>query len=116
MQTPARRLIQLEGKARVVFALSSVYPWDYLSEVQLNETYSEFRIGKHLSDTFPIQNGRLIAVLFPPVLLRICRKKGPGNSRRTEIKWDTSANDFTWYNMNATKKKAEIGANNKTCC
>jgi hypothetical protein len=24
----------------------------------LNETYSKVRIGKHLSDTFPIQNGR----------------------------------------------------------
>jgi hypothetical protein len=28
-----------------------------LIKICLNETYSKFRIGKHLSDSFPIQNG-----------------------------------------------------------
>jgi hypothetical protein len=28
-----------------------------LIEMRLNETYSKVRIGKHLSDSFPIQNG-----------------------------------------------------------
>jgi hypothetical protein len=28
-----------------------------LIKMSLNETYSEVRIGKHLSDNFPIQNG-----------------------------------------------------------
>jgi hypothetical protein len=28
-----------------------------LTKMCLNETYSRLRIGKHLCDTFPIQNG-----------------------------------------------------------
>jgi hypothetical protein len=28
-----------------------------LIKMRLNETYSKVRIGKHLSDSFPIQNG-----------------------------------------------------------
>jgi hypothetical protein len=31
----------------------------------LNETYSEVRIGKHVSDSFPIQNGLKQDVLSP---------------------------------------------------
>jgi hypothetical protein len=34
-----------------------------LIKVCLNETYSKVRIGKHLSDSFPIQNG-LSPLLF----------------------------------------------------
>jgi hypothetical protein len=34
--------------------------------MRLNETYSEFRVGKLLSDKFPIQNGlKLGDVLLP---------------------------------------------------
>jgi hypothetical protein len=33
----------------------------------LNETHSKVRIGKHLSDTFPIQNG-LKQDALPPLL------------------------------------------------
>jgi hypothetical protein len=34
----------------------------------LNETYSKVRIGKHLSDNFPIQNGRKQGdALSPPL-------------------------------------------------
>jgi hypothetical protein len=37
--------------------------------VCLNETYSEVRIGKHLSDTFPIQNGVKQGDALSPLLL-----------------------------------------------
>jgi hypothetical protein len=30
---------------------------DWLIKMLLNETYSNVRIGKHLSESFPIQNG-----------------------------------------------------------
>jgi hypothetical protein len=34
----------------------------------LNETYSKVRIGKHLSDSFPIQNGLKQADALTPLL------------------------------------------------
>jgi hypothetical protein len=34
----------------------------------LNETYSKVRIGKHLSDSFPIQNGLKQGDAPPPLL------------------------------------------------
>jgi hypothetical protein len=34
----------------------------------LNETYSKFRIGKHLSDSFPIQNGLKQGDALSPLL------------------------------------------------
>jgi hypothetical protein len=34
----------------------------------LNETYSEVRIGKHLSDSFPIQNGLKEGDALSPLL------------------------------------------------
>jgi hypothetical protein len=61
----------------------------------LNEAYSKVRIGKHLSDSFPIQNGlkqgdALFATPFQ-LCFRICHLDGVGKPGRTEIKWDTSA-------------------------
>jgi hypothetical protein len=46
----------------------------------LNEMYSKVRKGKHLSDSFLIQNG----LKQGDALL-------PGKPDGTEIKWDTSA-------------------------
>jgi hypothetical protein len=34
----------------------------------LNETYSKVRIGKHLSDSFPIQNGLKQGIALSPLL------------------------------------------------
>jgi hypothetical protein len=40
-----------------------------LIKIRLNETYSKVRIGKHLSDNFPIQNGlKQGDDLSPPLL------------------------------------------------
>jgi hypothetical protein len=40
-----------------------------LIKMCLNETYSEVRIGKHLSDDFPIQNGLKQEDALSPLLL-----------------------------------------------
>jgi hypothetical protein len=40
-----------------------------LIEMCLNKTYSKVRIGKHLSDTFPIQNGLQQGDASLPLLL-----------------------------------------------
>jgi hypothetical protein len=49
----------------------------------LNETYSEIRIGKHLSDTLPIQNGMKQEDAFSLLLFNF--------PSEAEIEWDTSA-------------------------
>jgi hypothetical protein len=61
----------------------------------LNETYSKVRIGKHLSDSFPIQNGLKQGDGLSPLLLNSAleyaiRKvlEKPGG---TESEQDTSA-------------------------
>jgi hypothetical protein len=58
----------------------------------LNESYSEVLTGKHLSDSFPIQNGikqrdALTALIFNAAL-KYELKVGPGKPGGTEIKWD----------------------------
>jgi hypothetical protein len=61
----------------------------------LNEMYSKVCIGKHLSDSFSIQNGLKREAALSPVLfyfaLEYAIKEGPGNPDGTEIEWDTSA-------------------------
>jgi hypothetical protein len=39
-----------------------------LIKIYLNETYSKVRIGKHLSDSFPIQNGLKKGGALSPLL------------------------------------------------
>jgi hypothetical protein len=39
-----------------------------LTKICLNETYSKVRIGKHLSDSFPIQNGLKQGDVLSPLL------------------------------------------------
>jgi hypothetical protein len=53
----------------------------------LNETYSKVRIGKHLSGSFPIQNGLKQGDALSPLLFNFAPLK-PGG---TETEWDTSA-------------------------
>jgi hypothetical protein len=52
-----------------------------LIKMCLNETYSEVRIGKHLSENFPIQNG----LKQGDALLQLLFK----NIRWGENKWNT---------------------------
>jgi hypothetical protein len=54
----------------------------------LNETYSDFLIGKYLSDTFAIQNGPKQSDALPPLNHH---REGPRKPGGTEIKWDTLA-------------------------
>jgi hypothetical protein len=61
----------------------------------LNETYSKVCIGKHLTGSFPIQNGLKEGDALSPLLFNLpleyefrkVQKKTGGN----EIEWDTSA-------------------------
>ena len=50
-----------------------------LIKLCLNETYSRFRVGKHLSDMFPIRNGLKRGEAVSPLLLNcaleyVCRR------------------------------------------
>jgi hypothetical protein len=62
-----------------------------LIKMCLNDTYSKVRIGKFLSDKFPIQNGLKRGDALSPLLFnlafRICRQFG--------IEWDTSVIDLS---------------------
>jgi hypothetical protein len=61
----------------------------------LNETYTEVRIGKHLSDNFLFiewsKTSSCIIASASHLYFRICRKKGPRKPDVSEIKWDISA-------------------------
>jgi hypothetical protein len=66
-----------------------------LIKMCLNETYCKVRMGKLLSDKFPIQNGLKqrrcsIAIAFE-FCFRICHQKCPKKSGRFGIEWDISA-------------------------
>jgi hypothetical protein len=50
-------MIQLEGKYNIHIEFEIPMKLLRLIKMCLNETYSTVRIGKHLSDNFPIQNG-----------------------------------------------------------
>jgi hypothetical protein len=39
--------------------------------MRLNETYTKVRIGKHLSDTFPVQNGLKQGDALSPLLFKV---------------------------------------------
>jgi hypothetical protein len=56
LKTSRKPIILLEEMYYTIFSLNSVYPCR-LIKMSLNETYSDVRTGKHLSDAFPIQNG-----------------------------------------------------------
>jgi hypothetical protein len=47
-----------------------------LIKILLNETYSEVRIGKYLSDMLPIQNGLKKGDALPPLLFNFALEYG----------------------------------------
>jgi hypothetical protein len=55
----------------------------------LNETYNTVRVGKHLSDTFPITKG--LKKEDDQLCFRICHLEGSGKAGGLEIEWYTSA-------------------------
>jgi hypothetical protein len=65
-----------------------------LIKMCLNETYSKVCIGKHLSDSFPIQNDQKQRDALSPLpfnfALKYAIRKVQGN-QMTEIEWVTSA-------------------------
>jgi hypothetical protein len=71
-----------------------------LIKMCLNETYSKACIGKHLSDSFPIQNGlkqvdALLPLLFNSALEYAIRKVQ--ENRVWQTKWDMSASGLRWW-------------------
>jgi hypothetical protein len=65
-----------------------------------HETYSKVRIGKYLSDMFPIQNGlkqgdALSQLLFN-VALEYTIREVQAKQVGLKIKWDTSAAALCW--------------------
>jgi hypothetical protein len=52
----------------IVFGVTMKLVW--LIKMCLNESYSKVRIGKHLSDSFPIQNGLEQGYDLSPLLLK----------------------------------------------
>jgi hypothetical protein len=60
-----------------------------LNKMCLNETYSKVRIGKHLSDTFPIQNGLKQGDALSPMLFNFdlvyAIRKVQGNQVRLKL-------------------------------
>jgi hypothetical protein len=64
-----------------------------LIKICLNESYSKVRIGKHLFDNFPVQNGlkHALSQLLFQLCLKTCHYKCLGKPSRTEIKWENTS-------------------------
>jgi hypothetical protein len=60
-----------------------------LIKMRSSETYSEVRVGKHMSDIFYIQNDLRVGDTLQPLLF-IFASESPGRPGGIEIKWDTS--------------------------
>jgi hypothetical protein len=60
-----------------------------------NEVQNEVHIGRHLSDSFPFQNGLKQGGVLSPLLLNVglehAIRKVQGKSGGIEFDWDTSA-------------------------
>jgi hypothetical protein len=58
----------------------------------LNETCGKIRIGKHLSDIFPVQNGLKQGDALPPLHFNFALEYAIRKvQEKTEIIWDTLA-------------------------
>jgi hypothetical protein len=54
----------------------------------LNETYSEVHVGKHLSDTFPIQNGMKHGDAPLPLPFNFALEYASGKSKKIKSVWN----------------------------
>jgi hypothetical protein len=56
-----------------------------LIKMCLNETYSKVRMGKHLSDSFPIQNGLKQGGALSPLLFNFALECAIGKVQENEV-------------------------------
>jgi hypothetical protein len=56
-----------------------------LIEMCLSETYSKICVGKHLSDTFPIQNGLMKGDTFSPLLFNFDLEYAIGKVQENQV-------------------------------
>jgi hypothetical protein len=67
---------------------------DRVTKMCLKETYGKIRIGKYLSDNFPIRKGLEQGDALSPLLFNFALEYANRKVQETrwdEIKWDTSA-------------------------
>jgi hypothetical protein len=64
----------------IEFGVTMKLAW--LIKMCLNETYSKVRIVKHLSDSFPIQNGLKQGDALSPLLFNFAKNMPLGRSRK----------------------------------
>ena len=80
-------MIQLRGRSYIRFSLSFGIPRKLvrLVKMSLTETYSRVRVGKNVSDRFPIRNGLKQGYVLTPMLFNSALKYA---IRRVQVKQD----------------------------
>ena len=68
LQTSVKHKVRVGGKSSVVVEFGIAMKLETLIKMCLNETHSRIRVGKHLSDMFPIKNGLKQGDALPPLL------------------------------------------------
>ena len=76
-------MIQLGGRSFIIFSLSLGSP--RLVKMCLTETYSRVRVGKNLSDMFPIRNGLKQGNALSPLLFNFASEYA---IRRVQVNQD----------------------------
>jgi hypothetical protein len=92
-----------------------------LIKMRLNETYSNVRIGKHLFDSFPIQNGLKQGGALSPLLVNLLRYDKDTIKKNTETLIDASKEvgleisvDNTKYMLLSRQQNVLVGQNRDT--
>jgi hypothetical protein len=98
-----------------------------LIKMRLNETYNNACIDKHLSDTFPIQNGLQQGDHLPPLIFNFSLEHAIGNIQENQVGLKLNGTypllvyaddvNILGYNIDTIMKNAEtlIDASKKVC-